>query len=190
MKNLMNRRVTIWMVLLAVLALTLPAHAKPQTEDELTANLSSRDEDKVVETLLALEKQYPTSTKAFPTIKKLLTDNRQKVRRKAARVLGVLHAEVDEQNLNDICAMLKASDAREQMDALISLRGLKAQSKIPEILPLLESPTPNVIRDACRTLAELGNKDLIPKIEPLLKHTDKKVQTDAQDAIYKLKAKA
>jgi HEAT repeat protein len=191
MKNLMNRTVTIWMVLLAVLAFTFPAQGKPEkTEEELIADLSSRNEDKVVDTLLALERQYPTSTKAFPTIKKLLTDSRAKVRRKAARVLGVLHADVDEQNLNDICAMLKASDPREQMDALISLRGLKAQSKIPEILPLLDSPTPNVIRDACRTLAELGNKDLIPKIEPLLKHADKKVQTDAQDAIYKLKAKA
>jgi HEAT repeat protein len=73
---------------------------------------------------------------------------------------------------------------------LISLRGLKAQSKIPEITPLLNSPTPNVVRDACRTLAELGNKELIPSIEPLLKHADKRVQTDAQDAIYKLKAKA
>jgi HEAT repeat protein len=187
MKNLLNRTLTLTIALLAVLALTFPAQAK--TEEQLIADLSSPKEDVVVETLLALEKQYPTSTKAFPTIKKLLTDSRQKVRRKAARVLGVLHAEVDEQNLNDICAMLKASDAREQMDALISLRGLKAQSKIPEIVPLLNSPTPNVIRDACRTLAVLGNKDLIPSIEPLLKHADKKVQTDAQDAIYKLKAK-
>jgi len=191
MKNLINRSWTIWTVLLAALALTSPAQAKPEkTEDQLIADLSSPNEDKVVETLLALEKQYPTSTNAFPTMKKLLTDPRQKVRRKAARVLGVLHAEVDEQNLNDICVMLKASDPREQMDALISLRGLKAQSKIPEIVPLLNSPTPNVIRDACRTLAELGNKDLIPSIEPLLKHADKRVQTDAQDAIFKLKAKA
>src|SRR5262249_31327751 len=152
--------------------------------------LSSRDEDKVTETLLALERHYPTSTKAFPTIKKLLTDSRPKVRRKAARVLGVLHAEVDDQNLKDICAMLKASDMREQMDALISLRGLKAQSTVPEIVPLLKSPTPNVIRDACRTLAVLGNKDLIPSIEPLLTHPDKRVETDAQDAIFKLKAKS
>ncbi len=119
-----------------------------------------------------------------------MTDPRQKVRRKAARVLGVLHADVDEQNMKDICLMLKASDPREQMDALISLRGLKAQSTIPEILPLLKSPAPNVIRDACRTLAVLGNKDLIPSIEPLLTHSDKRVQTDAQDAIYKLKAKS
>jgi HEAT repeat protein len=171
-----------------MLSLSFSAAAK-DAEDKLIADLSSRNEQTVVDTLLAIERQYPTSTKAFPTIKKLLTDPRQKVRRKAARVLGVLHAEVDEQNIKDICAMLKASDPREQMDALISLRGLKAGSTVPEILPLLKSPSPNVIRDACRTLAVLGNKDLIPAIEPLLTHPDKKVQTDAQDAIYKLKAK-
>ncbi len=190
MKNLINRSLTVWMVLLAVLALTTPAEAKDKSEDELIAELASPNEDRVAEAMLALEKQYPTSTKAFPTMKKLLTDSRAKVRRKAARVLGVLHADVDEQNLKDICAMLKASEPREQMDALISLRGLKAQSAIPEIVPLLNSPTPNVVRDACRTLAVLGNKDLVPSIEPLLKHADKKVQADAQDAIYKLKQKA
>jgi HEAT repeat protein len=177
------------MLALGLVAVALPTQAKDKTEDEYIADLSSPREDVVVEALLKLEKQYPTSTKAFPTIKNLLKDPRAKVHRKAARVLGVLHAEVDEQNLNDICAMFKASDPREQMDALISLRGLKAEGKIPEIVPLLDNPNPNVIRDACRTLAVLGNKDLIPKIEPLLKHADKKVQTDAQDAIYKLKNK-
>lgn len=189
MKNFINRTFTC-VALLAVFALTLPAQAKDKSEDELISEMGSSNEDTVASAMLAFEKQYPTSTKAFPTMKKLLTDPRAKVRRKAARVLGVLHAEVDEQNLKDICAMFKASEPREQMDALISLRGLKAQSTIPEILPLLNSPTPNVIRDACRTLAVLGNKDLIANIEPLLKHADKKVQTDAQDAIYKLKNKA
>jgi HEAT repeat protein len=188
--NNLTKRSFIAMIALAMLAPALPALAKDKSEDELISELASPNEDKVAEAMLALEKQYPTSTKAFPTIKKLLADPRAKVRRKAGRVLGVLHAEVDEQNLKDICAMLKASEAREQMDALISLRGLKAQSTIPEILPLLNSPTPNVIRDACRTLAVLGNKELIPQLEPLLKHADKKVQTDAQDAIYKLKERA
>jgi HEAT repeat protein len=189
MKNF-TRRIFVGMLSLTVVTLALPAGAKDKSEDQLIAELSSPKEEIVVEALLSLEKQYPTSTKAFPNMKKLLTDPRPKVRRKAARVLGVLHAEVDEQNLKDICAMLNASDPREQMDALISLRGLKAETKIPEILPLLNSPTPNVIRDACRTLAVLGNKDLIPKIEPLLKHSNKAVVTDAQDAIYKLKNKA
>jgi len=189
MKNL-TKRSFVGLLALTLVAVALPTQAKEKTEDELIADLASPREEIVVETLLKLEKQYPTSTKAFPTVKKLLTDPRAKVHRKAARVLGILHAEVDEQNLNDICAMFKASDSREQIDALISLRGLKAESKIPEILPLLYNPTPNVVRDACRTLAVLGNKDLIPKIEPLLKHADKKVQADAQDAIYKLKNKA
>lgn len=189
MKNLPKRSFAGIMAL-TILAFALPMQAKEKTEDELIAELSSPREEIVVEALLKLEKQYPTSTKSFPTVKNLLKDPRAKVHRKAARVLGVLHAEVDEQNLNDICAMFKASDSREQIDALISLRGLKAESKIPEIVTLLDSPTPNVIRDACRTLAVLGNKELIPKIEPLLTHADKKVQTDAQDAIYKLKNKA
>jgi len=120
------------MLALTVVAVALPAQAKDKSEDELIADLGSSNEDTVTSAMLALEKHYPTSTKAFPTIKKLLTDSRAKVRRKAGRVLGVLHAEVDQQNLKDICAMLKASEPREQMDALISLRGLKAQSTIPD----------------------------------------------------------
>src|SRR5689334_23573350 len=125
--------------------------AKAKTEDDLIAQLSDANETKVVEALAALEKEFPTSTKAFPTMKKLLTDPREKVRRKAGRVLGVLHAEVDEQNIKDICAMLKAADPQEVMDALKSLRGLKAGQTVPQILPLLQNPNPGVIRDACRT---------------------------------------
>jgi len=76
------------------------------------------------------------------------------------------------------------------MDGLISLRGLKAESTVPDILPLLNHKHPNVIRDACRTLAVLGNKDLIPQIEPLLNHPEAAVKKDAQDAIYKLRQKS
>jgi len=152
--------------------------------------LDSPNENKVTDALLKLEKQYPTSTKAFPTMKKLLKDPRAKVRRKAARVLGVLHAEVDQENLKDICALLKGSDPREVMDGLIALRGLKAESVIPDILPYLKHSNSNVIRDACRTLAVLGKKELIPDIEPLVNHSDPKVKLDAQDAIFKLRAKS
>ena len=76
------------------------------------------------------------------------------------------------------------------MDGLIALRGLKAPEALPEILPLLNHATPSVIRDACRTVAVLGGKEHIALIEPLLKHADPKVQLDAQDAIFKLKAKS
>jgi len=47
----------------------------------------------------------------------MLTDSRSKVRRKAGRVLGVLHAEVDQTDLNNLVAMFKASDPQEVMDA-------------------------------------------------------------------------
>ena len=55
-------------------------------------------------------------TKALPTIKKLLTDSRVKVRRKAARVLGAVHAEVDQDDVKNICALLKSSDPEEVTD--------------------------------------------------------------------------
>jgi len=164
--------------------------AKVKTEDELIADLASPKEEVVTAAMLKLEKEYPTSPKAVAEIKKYLGDNRAAVRRKAARVLGVLHADVTSAEIKSICALLKASDARENMDGLIALRGLKAAEALPEITPLLNNPTPNVIRDACRTIAELGNKEHIPLIEPLLQHADKKVQKDAQDALFKLKNKS
>jgi HEAT repeat protein len=175
---------------LAVLTLASPASAREKTEDELIAELHYPDPDKVAEAMQHLEKQFPTSTKAFPTIKKLLADPREKVRRKAARVLGALHAEVDSANLKDICALLKSSDNNEVIDGLKSLRGLKAASTVPEILPLLHHSHPNVIRDACRTLAVLGDKSTIPSLEPLLTHPNAAVEKDAQDAIYTLKSKS
>jgi HEAT repeat protein len=145
----------------------------------------------VTAALQKLEKQYPTSTKAIPAIKKLLADSRPEVRRKSARVLGVLHAEVSETEVKQICGLLKGSQPAEVIDGLKSLRGLKsANSAIPEILPLLKHQHPNVIRDACRTLAVLGNKDLVPSIEPLLNHPNAAVKKDAQDAIFALRAKS
>jgi len=160
------------------------------TEDQLIADLASPNETKVTDALLKLEKQYPTSTKAFPTMKKVSKDPLPKITTRAARVLRVLHAEVDQENLKDICALLKGSDPKEVMDGLIALRGLKAESVIPEILPYLKHSNSYVIRDACRTLAVLGKKDLIPNIEPLLNHSDPKVKLDAQDAIFKLRSKS
>lgn len=164
--------------------------AKVKTEDELIADLASPKEEVVTSAMLKLEKQFPTSTKAQGEIKKYLGDKRPAVHRKAARVLGALHAEVTSAEIKSICALLKASDHREIMDGLIALRGLKAAEALPEITPLLNHAQPNVVRDACRTIAELGNKDQIPLIEPLLKNADPKVQKDAQDAIFKLKSKS
>jgi len=186
----MSKRSFIWALSLALLAAGSPVLANDKTEDQLIAELASPNEGTVTDALLKLEKQYPTSTKAFPTMKQLLKDRREKVRRKAARVLGVLHADVDEENLKDILALTKSSEPREIMDGLIALRGLKAESTVPDIVPFLKHAHPNVIRDACRTLAVLGNKDLIPQIEPLLNHPQAAVKKDAQDAIYKLRQKS
>ncbi len=172
-------------------AFTFPVHAakKAKTEEETIAELASPKEDVVVDAMLRIEREYPTSAKAIAELKKYLTDQRPKVRRKAARVLGVLHADVTSEEIKSICALLKASDHREIMDGLIALRGLKAAEALPEITPLLQHSHPNVIRDACRTIAVHGNKEHISLIEPLLEHKEKSVKKDAQDAIFALKNK-
>jgi len=185
------RRGFIGMLVLAVFTLALPVFARTAlSEDELVAQLSSSDEKKVVDALQQLEKEYPTGTKAVPAMKKLLTDDRIKVKRKAARVLGVIHADLSDADIAAICTLLKSPDPEAVTDGLKALRGLKAPSAVPEILPLLKNPTPNVIRDACRTLAVLGDKSVIPDIEPLLNSPNKAVVQDAQDAIFALKAKS
>jgi len=168
----------------------LSTHAGPKTEDQLIAEMDSPSADKVASAMLAIEKEYPTSTKAFPKMKVLLKDNRPKVRRKAARVLGVLHADVDKENLKDIVALTKSADPDEVIDGLKALRGLRAPETVPDIKTCLNSTTPNVIRDACRTLAVLGSKSDIPAIEPLLHHKEASVRKDAQDAIFALQNKS
>lgn len=169
----------------------LSLEAKPKlTEDQLINELSGSNPDKVADAMLQLERNYPTSTKYHPKVKELLTDPREKVRRKAGRVLGALHAEVSQTDLQNIAAMLKASEPNEVIDALKSLRGLEANSTIPEILPLLKHSTVNVVRDALRTLAVLGNESNVSDVEPLLQHSDPKVQKDAMDAMHTLKSKS
>jgi HEAT repeat protein len=189
--NYLSKRSFIGMLALAVLALsqTISSEAPP-SEAALIADLASPKEGTVTSALAKLEKEYPTSTTMLPAIKKLLADPRPKVQRKAARVLGALHAPVEQTDVKNICTMLKASDVDEVTDALKALRGLNAPSAVPEILPVLKSSTPNLVRDACRTLAVLGDKSIIPSIEPLLKDPNPKVQKDAQDAIFALKAKS
>jgi HEAT repeat protein len=177
-------------LVVAVLAFSQTvSSAAPPSEASLIADLASPKEGIVTDALQGLEKNYPTSTNAFSTIKKLLTDPRLKVQRKAARVLGSLHAPVDQADIKSICTLLKSSDPATLTDGLKALRGLNAPSAVPAILPLLNHSNPHIIRDACRTLAVLGNKDLIPQIEPLLKNPDPAVQKDAQDAIAALRSK-
>ncbi|MFO1487762.1 MAG: HEAT repeat domain-containing protein [Verrucomicrobiota bacterium] len=189
---MITKRSFLTALALGVLALNLQsAHAaKPKSEDELIASLADKDPKKVAESMLQLEKQYPTSTRMQAEIKKYLTDPRDIVRRKAGRVLGALHAEVSDADLKHIAAMLKGTTKEEVMDALKSLRGLKSQSVIPEIVALLQNSEPNIVRDACRTLGEIGTKANVPSLEPLLKSADPKVQKDAQDAIFKLNSRS
>jgi HEAT repeat protein len=191
--NKLSKRSFIGMLVLAVLAVTLAPlllqARPPKSEDELVAHLASPKDKEVYAALQELEKTYPTDTKIIPPIEKLLADPRPVVRRKAARVLGVIHADVDSTDIQNICELLKASDKHEIIDGLIALRGLKAQNAIPQILPLLDNPDSNVKRDSMRTLAVLGDSSLIPKIKPLLTYPDLAVQKDAADAISILKEK-
>jgi HEAT repeat protein len=185
-----SKRSFIGMLFLAALVLAPPVWAAPLSEDELVAQLSASDEGTVINALQKIEKEYPTGTKAIPAMKKLLSDDRIKVKRKAARVLGVIHADLSDAEIASICTLLKSPDADVVTDGLKALRGLKAPSAVPDILPVLKNPTPNVVRDACRTLAVLGDKSVIPSIEPLLNSPNKAVVTDAQDAIFALKSKS
>ena len=173
-----------------IFAIALPLLAKPEpTEEQLIANLASPTAKVVFAALQDLEKKFPTSAPAQAKIKTLLTDPRQNIREKAARVLGALHAEVSKADLKSIAALLDASDPKEIMEGLKALRGLKAQSTIPKILPLLQHADNYVKRDACRTLAVIADKSVIPSIEPLRQNPDGKVQKDANDAIFALSAK-
>lgn len=177
-------------LLAAMIAVAPSAYAKKiKTEDELIAEMESPTEKIAVHAMLEYEKTYPTSTKALPVIKKNLADSRVAVRIKAARVLGSLHAEVSKDELKTIAAMMESSDKKEAMEAVKSLRGLRSQPVIPQIVKALEYPDDNVKRDACRTLAVVADKSVIPKIEPLLQFPSPKVQKDAMDAIAALKMK-
>lgn len=168
---------------------TITAEAKAKTEEQLIAELDSPKEKVVFDAMAQLEKEYPASTAYHPKLKSLLTDNRVKIQRKAARVLGALHAEVSDTDLQNICALLAMDNRDAKMDGLKALRGLKSQSVVSKMTPLLQDSNANVVRDACRTLAVVGDKSVIPSIEPLLQSSDKKIQKDAQDAIFALKNK-
>jgi HEAT repeat protein len=188
--NNMTKRCFIAALALGVFACTtMSVQAKDKTEEELITALSSPKEKTVINAMQEIEKLYPASAKCQGALKPLLADNRKPVARKAARVLGVMNAPVSETDLKNITALLKSTDKYEIIDGLKALRGLKAQSAIPEITPLLKNPDKNVIRDAIRTLAVLGDKSLVPTIEPFMSYQDLAVQKDAADALAILKQK-
>jgi HEAT repeat protein len=185
-----NGMFVVALLLAALVAPTTLRAGEKRSEDQLIEDLKSPKDGTVVKALQDLEKQYPTSTKALPAIKALLKDPRPTVRRKAARVLGVLHAELDTTEIQTICELLKSNDWKEVVDILKALRNLKSSACVPAIVECLHNPDSHVIRDACRTLAIVGTKDQIKSIEPLLTHPEPAVQKDAQDAIFALKNKS
>ena len=178
-------------LLLALAFFSTPAvQAKPElTEEQIIAELSSPKEAVITSALQKLEKQFPTSPTAIAAVKKFLTDDRIKVKCKAARVLGAIHADVSAAEVASICTLLKSSTPEPVLEGLKSLRGLKAPGAIAEITPLLKSANPKIVRDSCRALAVLGDKSLVPLIQPLLQVPDLGVQKDAADAISILKEK-
>jgi HEAT repeat protein len=181
----------IWKLMLVgvfTFALALPALAKIKSVDEYIADLASPKPNVVVSALQGIEKNYPTDANALTKVKDLLADPRSAVKRKAARVLGAVNAEVSDADLKNIATLL-AGDKGDKEDGLKALRGLKAQSTIPQIIPLLQDLDLNTKRDAIRTLAVLGDKNLVPTIQPFLTWPDLAVQKDAADAISILKEK-
>jgi HEAT repeat protein len=184
-----SSRLTTPLVFVAFLLAAGPALGSAKSEDEWIAQLGSPDEGKVTSALQGLEKNYPESPKARAKIIEKLTDSREKVRRKAARVLGAIHAQVDRKTLDQMAALLDSKEKDAVVDGLKALRGVNAGPAVPKILPLLKSPDENIKRDACRTLAEVADASAIPKIQPLLDDPNPKVRLDAHEAVARLKEK-
>ncbi len=174
---------------LAMLVVSSCATA-PRTQEQVMSDLKSSNPSVVLNALEDVEDKIPEKPNDLSSIQTLLTDSNAKVRRKAARVLGGMQADVTEKDIKNISALLKSDDPAEVIDGLKSLRGLKAATAVPDITPMLKHPHPNVKRDACRTLAILGDKSVIPAIEPLLESPKASVRKDAQDAIDALRKKS
>lgn len=164
----------------------------PKTEAQLVQQLDpTNSADAITDAIGLLEDLHgvdASHTNSIAALKKLLADTREPVRRKAARVLGVFHAPMDETDIRLVCAQLRASDWREVQSGLKALRDLHASAAVPDVLPCLKHPNPFVVRDACRTLAVIATKDVIPALEPLVKSPDEAVRKDAQNAINQLNA--
>jgi HEAT repeat protein len=170
-------------------AMDKPIRLKPpETEAELIVDLAPANSADVITSAIG-KLEDMRGTNSIPALKRLLPDSRASVRRKAARVLGIFHAPMTDEEIAQACLLLKASDWREVVDGLKALRGFDAPQAVPEILPLLKYRQENVVRDSCRTLTVLGTKDVIPLIEPLLKDPNEAVRRDAQDAIAILRTK-
>jgi len=191
---------------MALLGLALNLHAasglpagKPyrtdrdKSEAELIQDLAPTNSDRViVDALEQLERLHDSDTNvtgSIPAMVNLLTDDRSSVRRKAARILGVIHAPLSEAQIRLVCRQLHAATPAEIQSGLKALRDLQATSTVPDVLPLLQDTHPGIVRDACRTLAVLADKSVVPDLQPLLNDPYKGVVKDANDAIFALNAK-
>lgn len=164
------------------------ASRSDSAEAKLIVEMRAEDPRRVLNALDDLAAFPNPSTNVIGVARQLLTDPQPSVRKKAARVLGVMHVAYSADDLKAICRMLKSHDRGEVGVGLRVLRDLKAREAVLEVTPLLKSNHIGVLRDACRTLAVLGSKEQIPLIQPLLNHTDEAVQQDAKLAIAALEA--
>ena len=182
-------RPLLWLGLLSLLLSSWAPELRAKTEEELIAELASGDASVVRSALGKLEGSYAASAKAQAAVKRLVRDSRPDVRRKAARVLGAMHAPVESSTVQDLCALLDGPTPDEVSDGLKALRGLKAPEAVPRIVATLRHPDGNVVRHACRTLAVLGNAEVIPALSVLLHNAEPEVTDEAKAAIRKLQAK-
>ena len=177
-----------WCIGLVALTLFVRA-ADSKSETDLIGDLASPQAAVVTNALREIEIHYPAGTNAMPAVKVLLTDSRAIVRRKAGRFLGDLHADVSRTDIRNLCKQLTAVDLQEQIDGLISLRGLKAPEAEPDVLASLKSPSPSVIHEACATISVIGGREATPYVALLLRHPDSNVQKDARAAMKALREK-
>ena len=123
----------VWALFIAIASIACPVSAADKSEAQAVAALADKSEGKVTAAMQEIEKKFPNSVEGIKTIKSMLGDPRVKVRRKAARVIGSLHADVTEAELKTIAELLKGATVEEIIDGLKALRGLKSQSVIPQI---------------------------------------------------------
>ena len=101
---------TILTVTLLSLGLAAPSFGADKatggmTEEKLIADMSSKNEATVLDALANIERKFPTTTAALPKMRELLGDSRLEVKAKSARVLGVIHAPVEENDLKNITTL-------------------------------------------------------------------------------------
>ena len=177
--------------MLGLLLLGASTSSARETQAQLIQQLSATNStDVITDAMSELERRNDhgdSQTNAIPALKLLLPDDRSPVRRKAARLLGIFHAQLTDAEIQEVCRQLHSS-WREADSALKALRDLDARPAVPEVIPMLRHSNVYVVRDACRTLAVIGDKSVIPSIEPLLQSPNKSVVKDAQKAIDELNA--